>query len=541
MKSLAAIAVMALLSCWPSNAQGGRRFTLSGTILDGVSNRPIAGVEVTLQTEKWEAVGDPITADAEGRFAFNGLAAGEYILSTAGSGFGTVTYGITADPGWVSTVRVGANGKDKSIVFPIFPRGSLEGVIRDEFGDPIMRANVSILRPVWNGGKSTVTTVAQKTTDDRGRYRFGNLAPGSYIVCAGQDGGVAPAPGLVDFAAHPPNRAFTRTCSPAYGGSPPRTMQLAPGQRAQVDLIPMTAPAVTVRGRVRGATGPGFSVSLASDDGLSGQRFGGIVEVAQDNVSFAVRGVPPGRYRLRVDSTYGPGGVAAKHLSAEIPVDVNGTDVDGLEVVLDSDAAVALDFPGIDQAHIDQTKVNATLRREGMMGGAQGAARLADGSFQFQGLPPGRYRIAIHTSSEVCVASVKLGDREVRGLSFEIAPGAALHASAILTRNCGSVELRAVRESSALPGAKAVLLVSGTPQNPGDIVEDFADDEGTCTFSGLTPGRYLMWAWAAEGKDAMAGPASLAAVEQQATVVEVTAGDTVQVDVPVLKEGSQAP
>jgi hypothetical protein len=32
----------------------------------------------------------------------------------------------------------------------------------------------------------------------------------------------------------------------------------------------------------------------------------------------------------------------------------------------------------------------------------------------------------------------------------------------------------------------------------------------------------------------MAGPASLAAVEQQATVVEVTAGDPVHVDVPLL-------
>jgi hypothetical protein len=37
-----------------------------------------------------------------------------------------------------------------------------------------------------------------------------------------------------------------------------------------------------------------------------------------------------------------------------------------------------------------------------------------------------------------------------------------------------------------------------------------------------------------EGKGAIAGPASLAAVEQQATTVEVKGGDTVHVDVPLL-------
>jgi hypothetical protein len=37
----------------------------------------------------------------------------------------------------------------------------------------------------------------------------------------------------------------------------------------------------------------------------------------------------------------------------------------------------------------------------------------------------------------------------------------------------------------------------------------------------------------------MVGPSSLAAVEQQATVVDVTAGDPVKVDVPLLTaEGS---
>jgi hypothetical protein len=96
-----------------------------------------------------------------------------------------------------------------------------------------------------------------------------------------------------------------------------------------------------------------------------------------------------------------------------------------------------------------------------------------------------------------------------------------------------------VRDGEAVPHAKVVLLASGTPSDPGELREVTADDEGGFLFSGLTPGRYLLWGWALDGKGAMVGPSSLAAVEQQATVVDVTAGDPVKVDVPLLTaEGS---
>ena len=87
-----------------------------------------------------------------------------------------------------------------------------------------------------------------------------------------------------------------------------------------------------------------------------------------------------------------------------------------------------------------------------------------------------------------------------------------------------------------MPRAQLVLLRSGTPQDPGEITQDFTNDEGENEISGVSPGRYLLWAWAVEGSGAMPGPASLAAVGQQATVVEVKAGEPVHVDVPLLQD-----
>jgi len=106
-QALAVIGILASLGRGPLAAQG-RRFTLSGTVVDGVGSQPMPGVEVSLQTEKWKAVSDSAVSDAQGRFAFTGLPAGEYILSAEVSGFGTVRYGEAPDP--MGRRRTGGRG-----------------------------------------------------------------------------------------------------------------------------------------------------------------------------------------------------------------------------------------------------------------------------------------------------------------------------------------------------------------------------------------------------------------------------------------------
>jgi len=490
----------------------------------------MAGVEVSLHGGGRELTIDPAISDAQGRFAFTGLTGGEYTLSAEGSGFGTVSYGELPDPYRITSIRVGGENGDKSIVFPIVARGTIEGTIRDEFGDPMVRANVSMVRPVWRDGRTTMAQLGQKSTDDRGRYRFGNLAPGSYVVCvnAGQ-GTSAPVPGPVDYAARVDSRSYARTCNRAF--------QLSPGQRAQVDLTPLTATTVTVRGHVQNVPPQtGFSVNLLPDDDSLGfgQNANAFVDASQG--TFTIRGVAPGRYRLRAQSFPPPGG-AQKALAAEFPLDVGSSDIEGIDVALDSPATVEVTFHGV--ADDRMKDVTAMLRSGGQYAPRYVYAQSKDGVFQFQTVPPGSYRLSLRTPSESCVASVKLGDREVRGAAFDVAAGAALHVDVAVSQNCGSVHLRALRDDVAVPRAKVVLLRSGTAKDPGDVSEDYADDEGEYTFSGLTPGRYLIWAWAVEGQGAISGPSSLGAVAQQATAIDVTAGEPMKVDVPLLAaEGS---
>jgi hypothetical protein len=520
--TLAAIGACASLACGQGAAQ---RFILSGTVVDGVSSRPLAGVAVTLETQKWAAAGDAVVSDAQGRFAFGGLPAGEYILSAEGAGFGTVRYGDGPDPGWVSTVRVGGQAGNKSVVFRIVPRGAIEGVVRDEFGDPLERANVWVLRPLWRDGRADLRNVGNKITDDRGRFRFGNLAPGSYTVCAaGNQNETPPVPGPVDFAARVDNRLYTRTCGRAF--------QLAPGQHSQVDLCPLAGADATVRGRVRNLPSPtGFTVLLEPEDGEMYRNYVANIDAGQG--TFTIRHVPPGRYRLRATAA-GDGAAMA----AELPLDVGASDVDGLDVMLDGGGSVEVAIHGMQENHIDASGVNMFLRGVNSRN-VQAATAGGDGTVHFAGLRPGRYRMDPRISADSCVTSVKLGDREVRGDAFDVAADQALHLDVGVSKNCGSVEMRAVRDGEPVANAKVVMLLSGTPQDPGYIKEDLANDEGGYSLSGLAPGRYLLWAWAVTGKGAMAGPASLAAVEKQATVVEVREGEPARVDVPVLEDKGQ--
>ncbi|MEI9976561.1 MAG: carboxypeptidase-like regulatory domain-containing protein [Ignavibacteriota bacterium] len=467
-KAFAAIAFVLSLS-GPLGAQGrgaARRYTLSGTVVDG-AGKPMPGVELNL-ISPWKNVGDPVTSGAEGQFAFRGVEAGEYLLSADVFGIGFVRYGESNNSGALSAIRLGGEHGDKSVVFRILQRGSIEGVIRDEFGDPMQRINVTAARPVWRGGHIVTGVSSQSTTDDRGRYRLGNLPPGDYIVCADMRASYpAPVAGPLDYGARVENRSYVRTCN--------RALQLASGQRAQVDLVPTVGILATVRGHVRNLPPlTGFGVNLVGDEQFRNQ-VGGSVDISQS--TFTIRGVAPGRYRLRAQTFAN----TPNSLVAEMILDVGGSDIDGLELDLAAEAAVQLTFAGVPQGHSNE--VGATVQAVGNNQIQVGYTQNKDGGIQVRGLPPGAYRLIVSSPADTCVESVRQGERNVRGLPFELEAGSTLHLDVVLSQNCGAIHARAVRDDAAVPGARFVLLRSGTPKEPVELTEDVADDEGELVFS----------------------------------------------------------
>lgn len=519
------MAGLTVLACGQLSAQGraaAKRFTLSGTVVNE-KGQPLAGAELSVDSPSLKETGDPATSDGQGRFAFGGLPGGDYILSAKVQGYGTIYYGESPDP---VSIRLGGDRGDKSVVFRITPPSAVEGSIRDEFNDPLQGLSVSLQRSTWVSGKLRTVRMRQRPTDDRGHYRFGNLAPGTYQICmAGRETPAAVA-GPVDYANRTDIRYLTHTCS--------RSVQLTPGQRAQVDLTPITMPAATVRGHVSNLPPQtGFSADLAADDDGLNENRSAFVDVTQGTFTF--RGVTPGRYVLHVQThSQDP----QKSNSTEMPLDVGG-EIEGLEVQLGAPVVVDVAFHGVPEEEAKQ--VIALLRSADRSGTLRGVEATRDGMRGFAPIPAGRYWWDVRTPRTSCVESVKLGDREIRGATFDASAGAKLHFDVTISQSCGAVTARAVRDGAAVPGAKVVLLPSGSVEDPREVRESVTDDEGAITLTGLTPGRYLLWSWATVGPGAMAGPSSLAAVQSQATTVDVKAGDPASVDVPLLGNEGRLP
>ena len=98
--------------------------------------------------------------------------------------------------------------------------------------------------------------------------------------------------------------------------------------------------------------------------------------------TFTIRGVPPGHYRLRAQVTSNVGGTY-KTSVGDIPVDVGGSDIDGLDVALDAPATVDVTFHGLAENQIDPDDVNVDLHSTDASGGNHGTVRGKDDGYHF--------------------------------------------------------------------------------------------------------------------------------------------------------------
>ena len=60
----------------------------------------------------------------------------------------------------------------------------MAGAVRDDAGDPVVGNEMRAFRRTITDGQAAWRPLGLTRTDDRGEYRFGNLLPGTFVVCA---------------------------------------------------------------------------------------------------------------------------------------------------------------------------------------------------------------------------------------------------------------------------------------------------------------------------------------------------------------------
>jgi hypothetical protein len=106
-----------------------------------------------------------------------------------------------------------------------------------------------------------------------------------------------------------------------------------------------------------------------------------------------------------------------------------------------------------------------------------------------------------------------------------------------LGRHCGNIDIHTMAGGIAAPFADYLLLLSGTPQEPGGVIEGSSDAQGHASIGVLPPGRYLLWAWL-PGAHGYFGP-DLADASVKAVEVVVASGQTASVSIAAMQGGSK--
>ena len=127
------------------------------------------------------------SSDAEGRYAFTGVAPGRYAIFTRRGG-----YGLSADvsPGSLQVIQVRANAT-ASVPLSVARGSAVGGTIVDRYGDAVEGAMVQLRRVQYVRGRAVLEgsqDLPVRLSDDRGHYRFPDVPPGQYYISVEHNG-----------------------------------------------------------------------------------------------------------------------------------------------------------------------------------------------------------------------------------------------------------------------------------------------------------------------------------------------------------------
>jgi protocatechuate 3,4-dioxygenase beta subunit len=498
MGAFAAVLLTAAVVAQAAPASPPATSLIAGRVVDGLSNRPVAGAIVSLSGAGLGTTPRAMT-NANGYFVFRQLTKGAYSLSASRPGFVDGAPGRRRPGGMAAAVEIEEGQRIADVVIPIWRHATISGTVTDEAGEPVIGAQVTGFQRRLAGGRYRMVRRAVATTDDRGVYRLVSLEPGDYLVAFVWRDTSVPL-------------ATAELMRMGINGSNPQVQQMV---RERLTLqpnvgIPGSAATIQVGGSVRDLP-PGLPPPPSSDSAVfiyPTQFYPGMPSAGRATVVT----VTSGQDRLGIDLA----------LTPTKTVTVSGTLIgpDGLV------ASTALRLIPTGDSGMTELETSATMTDP-------------QGGFTFLGVTPGQYVVAaLRTPAPRAAAAddatlfaatpVTVGNRDVSDLLVTLQHGA---------RVAGRVEFDGTRDR---PDAAAMMGVAVTLErldaDTSALPPGHADTTGAFKTPGAPPGRYLVRVAAPSGwtlREVMAGgrdvsetPLDLHATDVNDVIITFTDGPT---------------
>jgi hypothetical protein len=375
------------------------------------------------------------------------------------------------------------------LVFRWYAPGAIYGKVVDDRGDPVASANVQLIRnPIVNGRRRPVTG-GWGRTDDRGYYRVGPVAAGSYyLVASGEPWYVQPlgfSRGILPNGDSPPPSEPTPGYAPSYypNASDPRgasPVLVKPGADTEADFTLRTITGANLHFSCPNAQQCAGSVTLY------GEGINGVETLVQQGYAAMIQGmsgIPPGHYVVHFSATGG---------SMRKPIDVGAGD---LTVELAPQAAPSVSGKVAFKNPNAKPKRPIYVRLMNQETGAAIARAVEpDGTFEWSKLAVANYRPEIGSVEGFFAEQISVEGAPAPDGVIDVAEGASIKLNIVASDETGRVKGYVRTGEKPVPAALVLLApVKDTPDSAA--YRGFqTDSDGSFDFTNVRAGDYHLFA-----------------------------------------------
>jgi protocatechuate 3,4-dioxygenase beta subunit len=496
------ILFLMLLLQAPSSPPNATHLRITGTVVDAVGGAPVKEASVFLTRERTTV---SVLTQQDGRFVFENLEPGKYVLSARGKGYRLQAF--DEHEGFSTAIAAGVDRNTENLVFRLTPPASISGQVTDEFSEAVRNAQVMVFRKGIANGRETLQMQNQSSTDDKGGYNFAGLEPGRYYLAVYaqpwyaqhntirfSDASSDVSPGFRAGTEQNANLdvVYPVTYYPHETDAARASMiTLQAGDRARADFTLQPVPSLHLRFAVRGTDLPqGVGMQVMQQIFGGPPIFADAQIISMDKDSIEVAGIPPGHLVVRLDKYADPANSkGVRSVQQEIDATRDGT------VSLTEIADVVAVSGKVEIAGTVGLPNSAAIMLRSLETGSNYSANVSKegkNEFQIADVKPGSYNVFLGNAPGYYIDKVQAVGATVSGNTMTIGSAGQVRLTVSIGQGLGRVDGVALRDAKPAAGVMIVLIPNQSQNDPFRFRRDQSDSDGSFTLQEVPPGRYTL-------------------------------------------------